>query len=474
MSVVLHFVDMLRWFGLPVSPSETITAQQTFEFFGATDKRVLQTGLRAAILKRHEDTTIFDTCFNKFFSVGSSKVQAEISKLSSEKAQFLQRIERTSPDLDYTIAQHLVNDQVTQAVQTAMNMMPGQGGSQGGIPLNEQVEELQQRLARSLYRTFGFTVPIRGLTPIQRKTLGPEVISIAANLQQFSSLLTHQLKSEDRVKEQLKEKISQDQPENLYQLNQFLTQDLTTVSSTMANVKDHLLEIGKILASRERRRRKLAKQGRLDFRRTMRKNLQNNGVPLELIQKHKRIEDPEIIILNDVSGSTRWVANWFFVITYTAQQVYRKIRVFEFDNTMVDVTTALKRKTIGQALEERERCWQKPLRTRRIHSDYQDSLEDFFTLTKYRPINRRTSVLILGDCRDFEGMWKHDRPISSDLIRKIVLNSKQVLILNPESEPLWDAGDSVVKYYQAVGARVFHVATLKDLLTFVYELKKVQ
>ena len=114
------------------------------------------------------------------------------------------------------------------------------------------------------------------------------------------------------------------------------------------------------------------------------------------------------------------------------------------------------------------------MRTRRIHSDYQDSLEDFFTLTKYRPINRRTSVLILGDCRDFEGMWKHDRPISSELIRKIVLNSKQVLILNPESEPLWDAGDSVVKYYQAVGARVFHVATLKDLLTFVYELKKVQ
>ncbi len=472
MSVVLRFVDMLRWFGLPVSPSETITAQQTFEFFGATDKRVLQTGLRAAILKRHEDTTIFDTCFNKFFSIGSTKVQAEISEISSEKEQFLQRIERTSPSLDYTIAQQLVNDQVTQAVQTAMNMMPGQGGSQGGIPLNEQVEELQQRLARSLYRTFGFTVPIRGLTPIQRNALAPEVISIAANLQQFSSLLTHQLKSEDRVKEQLKEKISQDQPENLYQLNQFLTQDLTTVSSTMANVKDHLLEIGKILASRERRRRKLAKQGRLDFRRTMRKNLQNNGIPLELIQKHKRIEDPEIIILNDVSGSTNWVADWFFVITYTAQQVYRKIRVFEFDNTMVEVTVALKRKTINRALEERSNCWEKTPRPRRIHSDYQSSLEDFFHLTRYRPLTRRTTVLILGDCRDFEGTWRTKGPISAELLYKVVLPTKRVIVLNPEDKSLWNTGDSVVQYFQTVGAEIFHVSTLNDLINFVFELKR--
>ncbi|MHA2307594.1 MAG: VWA domain-containing protein [Candidatus Hodarchaeales archaeon] len=214
----------------------------------------------------------------------------------------------------------------------------------------------------------------------------------------------------------------------------------------------------------------------LGFRRTFRKNLANNGVCLDLVQKRKRMQDPEIIILNDISGSTRWVADWFFVITFAARSVYRKIRVFEFDNTMVDVTEALKKKTINRALEERQRQWEKPTRPRRIHSDYQSSLEDFFYLTKYRPFNKRTSVLILGDCRDNEGSWRgyggKGSPMSAELMRQIVIKTKRVFILNPEDEDRWDTGDSVVSFYREVGVDIFHVATLRDLIRFVFELKQ--
>ncbi|MHA1933587.1 MAG: VWA domain-containing protein [Promethearchaeota archaeon] len=451
MAIILNFINMLRFLGLPISPSETITAQQVYEILGATDKLDLHVGLKSAILKRHEDGVIFDTCFNQFFSATESVKDPIKKELTTEDNYFLKRVQRSSFQEDYEIAELLMNDEIHEAVQASMAAFPMQGGSGGGIPLTEQIEDMQNRFNRALMQTFGLNVPIRGLTPNQRSLIAPEVLNIAARLQQFKALIDKQMGKETH------EKIATEQPENLDQLNLFLTQDLTTVASTIHNVKEHLLEIGKILASREKRRRKLAKKGKLDFRRTFRKNLKNNGIPLELVQKRKRIQDPEIIILNDVSGSTRWIADYFFVITYTAQRVYKKIKIFEFDNTMVDVTSALKQ----------------PLRQRRIHSDYQDSLEDFFTIIKHKPLNKRTSVLILGDCRDYEGMWKHDRPISSMLIERIVRSTKQVLILNPESQPLWDAGDSVVKYYQAAGAKVFHVATLQDLLKFVYELKKI-
>jgi len=457
---------MLRFFGLPISPSETITAQQAYTILGTTDKSNLHIGLKAAILKRHEDINIFDTCFNQFFSTIISDESSKESELTIEEQQFLDRIQRGSNQEDYEIVELLMNDDIHEAAQAAMMAFPTQGGSGGGIPLTQELENLQNRLTRALIQSFDLRVPIRGLTPSQRGLISPEVLKIAARLQQFSNLLNQQMNKNSQ------EKVILEQPEHLDQLDLFLTQDLATVSSTMSNVKEHLLEIGKILASREKRRRKLAKRGKLDFRRTFRKNLKNNGIPLELVQKHKRIEDPELIILNDVSGSTRWIADWFFVIAYTAQRVYKKIRVFEFDNTMVEVTSALKRKTIDRAIKERIECWKKPLRTRRIHSDYQDSLDDLFTIIKHRPLNKRTSILILGDCRDYEGSWKHDRPISSEYIERMVRSTKQVLILNPESEPLWDAGDSVVKYYQAAGAQVFHVATIKDLLNFVFELKK--
>ena len=371
---------------------------------------------------------------------------------------------------DAKIAELLVNDQIGEAVQTAMMMTPTGGGTTGGLSTEQNQFDLQQRLSRALYRTFNLEVPIRGLTPAQRMELNPEIIRIGYNLYQFFNEM--ETKSNiDNQKDAQEGKDVTERPEDLYQLDQFLTQDLATVSATIGNIKEHLLEIGKILASRERRRRRQAKFGKLDFRRTIRKNLKNNGIMLELVQKHKRIEDPEIIILNDVSGSTRWIADWFFVICYTAQQVYKKIRVFEFDNTTVEVSSALNRKTIDRAMKDRVSCWKKPLRTRRIHSDYQDSFEDFFTLIKHRPLNKRTSILILGDCRDFEGDWRSDHPKSSESVQKMVNNSKEVIILNPESEPLWSAGDSVVKYYQRVGAHVYHVATLQDLLNFVFELK---
>ena len=150
-----------------------------------------------------------------------------------------------------------------------MTAFPMQGGTGGGIPIDQQLNEMQNRFNRAFMQTFGLSVPIRGLTPNQRKLVPPEVLNIATKLYEFTMQLEREmninLREEDRV----------EQPEHLDQLDMFLTQDLTTVASTMHNVKEHLLEIGKILASREKRRRRLAKKGKLDFRRTFRKNLKN-------------------------------------------------------------------------------------------------------------------------------------------------------------------------------------------------------
>jgi uncharacterized protein with von Willebrand factor type A (vWA) domain len=455
-----------------VSPSETITAQQTYELLGVKDKYTLEIGLKSSIIKRNEDSKIFETCFRKYFESKTISKTNQKESLEQAKEEFLNQLRTTSTHEINTIAESIVNNNQSEALEQVRNMLGFQEGRGGGIPSGEVISDLQQQIIRSLYRTFNIEVPIRGLTPVQRSQLQPEVVSIITDLQMFFQQLNSTVN--ENLQEEIHDKTQRDidTPEDLFNVNNFLLEDLNTISATITNVKEQLLEIGKILASRERRRRKRAKEGKLDFRRTFRKNLKNNGIPIELVQKRKRIQDPDIIILNDVSGSTRWIADWYFVISYTAQQVYKKIRVFEFDNTTVDVTTALNRNTIELALEEREKIWKNTMRTRRIHSDYQDSFDDFFTLIKYRPITRRTTILVLGDCRDFEGTWEHDRPISSIYIQKMVQLAKKVLILNPESEALWNAGDSVVKYYQAAGAEVFHVSTLKDLLSFVFQLKK--
>jgi len=469
MGVILDFIALLRYLGLPISPDETITAQKTYQILGVQEKETLQFGLKASIVKKREDFHIFDVAFESFFTHQSANIltDQDLESYERAKSRFIERLEETRL---LEIGVMLLENQIDQAVQQVEKIMTQEAATSSGQSMSRFID-LQNSLQRAFRLAFGVRVPIRDLTPSQRQDLPSETIRMGTNLQLFKQVMikTFQNQLQENLNEL--ERLQQENPAEISPIDSFLHKDLSYLSISVTNVKEQLIEMGCILASRERRRRKRAKYGKLDFRRTFRKNLANNGVPVDLVQKKKRIQDPEVIILNDVSGSTRWVADWFFVITYAARSVFKKVRIFEFDNTMVEVSAALERKTIDRALEERDLCWEKTLRPRRIHSDYQSSLEDFFLLIKYRPISRRTTVLILGDCRDNEGMWNATRPISAELLEKIVLPAKRVIILNPENKSLWNTGDSVVQYYDAIGAEVYHMETLNDLVRFVFELK---
>jgi uncharacterized protein with von Willebrand factor type A (vWA) domain len=468
MGVILDFVTLLRYLGLPISPDETITAQKTYQILGVQEKKKLQVGLKVAIVKKREDFHIFDVAFESFFLHQPHRaIDQDADLFERAKGRFLERLEAT----DYQkIGELLLENQIDNATRKSEKMIQ-EAATSSGQSLVTGFIDLQNNLQRAFQQAFGVRVPIRDLTPRQRQELPSETIQMGTNLQLLEQSLIKRLQNQLQEDSDELERFLQEKPAEISSIESFLHRDLSYLSISIANVKEQLIEMGRILASRERRRRKRAKYGKLDFRRTFRKNLTNNGVPIDLVHKRKRIQDPEIVILNDVSGSTRWVADWFFVITFAARSVFKKVRIFEFDNTMVEVTSALELKTIDRALEERKSCWKKTLRPRRIHSDYQTSLEDFFLLTKYRPVSRRTTVIILGDCRDNEGMWVATRPISAVLLEKIILPAKRVVILNPEGESLWNTGDSVVQHYKTIGAEVYHMATLNDLVKFVFELK---
>lgn len=465
---------MLRYFGLPISPDETISAQKVYQLLGVASRDDLLLGLRATLVKQKDNLSIFKECFNMYFSstryqLSEGKESQPQMQLTQELELFLRRLESSPQRIDYAIGEMLVQNQVSEAIQTAVSMI-GSNGVGSSSDLREELERLQGTLRRAFQLAFGLRLPIRGLTPIQRQALPATTLRFAGALQQFQQSLEREI---EQITEAGNFGIHKapELPEVMKPIESFLDQDLTTLSLTITNVKHQLIVIGRILASRERRRRERAKRGKLDFRRTMRKNLATNGIPLNLIQKKKRIQDPDIFILNDVSRSTRWIADWFFVITYAARSVFKRVRVFEFDNCCVEVTDALNQPTIDQALEERELAWKHTLRLRRIHSDYQTSFEDFSLLIRYHPINRRTTVLIFGDCRDFEGMWIQGNPISADLLKKMAVSAKRCLILNPEPPETWNSGDSVVRHFENAGAEVYTVATMRELIDFVYSIK---
>lgn len=464
---------LLRYFGLPISPDELITAQKTFQYVGAENKTRLCDGLRAVIVKKRVDISIFNQAFEIFFNPYYKPQYSNSDKETYNRSEqrFLERLENTYREIDQEIGRSLLENKPEHAIQQLRGYM-NQNAGFGGAGLMGELIDIQNNLQRSFRLSFGIPVPIHGLTPAQREELSPLTVQVASNLHFFEDFVREIVKNDTGLSQYLNIEDPDTRSELMSATLDFLNKDMNFLSLQVSNVKEQLIEVGKILASRERRRRQRAKSGKIDFRRTFRKNLSNNGVPVNLVKKRRRIQDPELIVLNDVSGSTRWVSSWFFVITYASQSVYRKIRVFEFDNTMIEVTDALKKQTIDSALEERYKIWERPLRKKRIHSDYHTSLEDFFFLTQYKPINRRTTVIILGDCRDYEGSWYTDRPASAKLLERITKKVKRLIILNPEEESRWDTGDSVVDYYRQVGAEIYHVSTLTELIKFVFELRR--
>ena len=85
-------------------------------------------------------------------------------------------------------------------------------------------------------------------------------------------------------------------------------------------------------------------------------------------------------------------------------------------------------------------------------------------------LNNKSYVIILTDCRDWMGPRPSGRPMSANLIEKMVEYSKRVLILNPEPRIQWDRLDSCVSYYEDAGAELFEVQNLEQLANLISEI----
>jgi hypothetical protein len=267
--------------------------------------------------------------------------------------------------------------------------------------------------------------------------------------------------------------IAWNQPEqNEYDL---LKSDFSKINKNVEEIKNQLIKLGKKLAIKEKRKQQYKSRGKIDFRKTFRNNLSHGGTLLDVKFRQKIHDKPEIFLLLDVSMSMSWTAEFFFLISYAGQLVWN-LKLYEFNNTTVDVTQVLRSVTLDEAYKKRILSWKNTIRPRIGHSNYETSLEDFYELIS-RKLSKKSRIIILGDCRDYLGYWKSSgwensrfgQPESMNWIKLFVEKSKEVIILNPEPKSLWNTGDSVCQYYSKVGAKIHQVKNLESLIKFVFK-----
>ena len=204
------------------------------------------------------------------------------------------------------------------------------------------------------------------------------------------------------------------------------------------------------LAIRHARRRRVRDRGHLDIRRTLRANAGNDGVPFDLVFRHKRKDRPKIVAICDVSGSVAAYVRFLLLFLYSLHDKVTDLRAFAFSNELRDVGTFLEGRdfdsAMGRILDE----------VGGGSTDYGQALVDLQE-DHWETIDRRTTVLILGD-----GRSNHSDP-RLDIFREMSERAKRVVWLCPEVPGRWGTGDSCILQYKAFCTHLAHCASALDL-----------
>lgn len=291
--------------------------------------------------------------------------------------------------------------------------------------------------------------------------------SIAKNNNSYKVTFQESSESDTKVREINSENFNYHPPlDNCpedFNESELMYRDINSLDSMKPELFDICQKLGRKIALVRSRRLRRAMIMRPDVRRTIRKNLQNGGVPIDLVRSQPRIKKNHHFFLNDVSGSCDWISNWFFSLVYAAQNSFRRVRVFDFDHKIVETTSAMEEPNLIDAFTKVRDIRQKNLMIHGVSNMFL-AFQDFLNRVQ---LNQKTTLIILTDCRDWSGPKVDGVPQSSEILRVIARRCHKVMILNPEARKKWDVVDSCVSEYQDAGAKIYEVRNLNQLAELV-------
>ena len=233
-------------------------------------------------------------------------------------------------------------------------------------------------------------------------------------------------------------------------LNRLERQDIERTRKLVA-------QMARRLRDKYNKPRRKKNRGRLDTRKTIRKNASWGGIPFITVWKQKRIDKPKIVALCDVSGSVARVAEFLLLFLYSLNEAISDIHTYAFSGRLVDVSEILDNNAIDKAMQE-------VMKTVGYgSSDYGKSLVDFED-NFMSGVTNRTTVIILGDGRT------NNLDPRTDILRRISERARRVIWLNPEPRFAWGTGDSEMPRYQAYCTFTRPCGTVRQLERVVVDL----
>ena len=229
-------------------------------------------------------------------------------------------------------------------------------------------------------------------------------------------------------------------------------------NSLESDMSREIQKLGRKLAVRNGRRRRVAKKGVISLQKTMRLAVKNGGVPISLVRLGRKPARPDIWLLCDMSNSVSRFSYFMLMLVYTAQKRYSHIRSFLFIDMLLEVTAFFQ-----------ERSWSEALRDLRNlrgfnltdYSHYGNVLRQFAD-TALPELTRTTTVLILGDAKNNGNT--HD---GSEILAEIREKSAALYWLNPINPRFWASDDCLMEKYREYCTEAVHCSNIEQLEKFL-------
>ena len=217
---------------------------------------------------------------------------------------------------------------------------------------------------------------------------------------------------------------------------------LRAQAGDLAELRRAVAPLARRLAVRLSARRRLGREGRLDFRKTVRASLGTGGVPVVTHHRPRKVHKPELVVLCDVSGSVAGFSHFTLMLTQALREHFTGVRAFAFVDTTDEVTRFFRPGAdVVDAVARIGR--EADVVGYDGHSDYGTAFEVFADRWA-SAVGPRTSLLVLGDGRT--NYRPPGMPVLADLVRR----SRSAHWLNPEPRRLWGSGDSHADRYGEV------------------------
>jgi hypothetical protein len=234
-----------------------------------------------------------------------------------------------------------------------------------------------------------------------------------------------------------------------------------------ARLEEGLRRLVRGLSGAPRARRKESARGSVDGSRTMRANLRYDGVPFRPVTVSRVNDRPRLLVLTDVSLSVRSAARFTLQLVHGLQSMVAHVRTFAFVSDLVEITELFHEHPIEKALS----LTVAGLPAGGVldvdaDSDYGNAFSAF--LEEFGGgINRRTTVLVLGDGRS------NGQDPCLPAFEQISRRARETIWITPEPRYSWPLGSCDLPAYATYCDRVHVVRDLTGLDRVAQELSVV-